>query len=677
MKWFLKGFIFSLILFLIFVFIFNVQKAQASWAFVAHRGSANNKTGGANISVSPTASIPSGAFLVIRAASDNLSAVNGDNNEHTSVTDSKGNTYAQFVEFTNASGAAGSGVTVSMWGSILTVGLGVADSVTVNFSGAVNSKVMALEEFSIGAGSTFSIAGTGTGSGSTNSPSALVSGLVSQEYLFLGQVGVEGPNGDAFTQDADYANNTSVGTTGGGAATNISSRWGSRITTLTGDTYNPTLGNARDWAAIIVAIKEIAPVITVGAIGSQTSAMTIGATNNYVGGAFTLIRNIGSTTVTSITISETGTVNANTNLANVKLFFETAVTNCSAESFSGAETQYGATSSFNSSAKASFTGSMTVATASVCVYVVLDVGSGASSGETIEIEITNPATEVIASAGSVTPATAVAISGTTTIQAAVLPPPPPPSAGGEASHVEPTNVIFQGQAYPQSKINVLVKGSTDEKFHNVAKIEELNILPNGTFNIKVASLIRDIYLFTLEAEDQNNQKSGIIAFSVDLIASDKITIRDIFFQPTIAFQKSIVADTDEINIFGYAAPSNIVELIINGVKIKEIQSDETGRYNFTKNASDVKIGTHAASVRQIDKTDRKSNFSFAKTFKISPLIIVKSDLNKDNIVNITDWSIFLFRWGSFEENIKSTIDLNNDGQINIIDFSLFLKAIKI
>lgn len=150
--------------------------------------------------------------------------------------------------------------------------------------------------------------------------------------------------------------------------------------------------------------------ITVSATGTQTSTMSIPSTDQYVGGAFTFVRNNSSADVTQIIVSETGTVNASSNLSNLDLYYETAGT-CS---YDGGETLFGTASSF-SSESATVTGTMSVGTSQVCVYAVLDVSSGASASETIEIQITDPSTQITVSAGTVTPATPVAIAGTTTL----------------------------------------------------------------------------------------------------------------------------------------------------------------------------------------------------------------------------------------------------------------------
>jgi len=152
--------------------------------------------------------------------------------------------------------------------------------------------------------------------------------------------------------------------------------------------------------------------ITVGTTDTQTANLNNATSGAYVGGAFTLARASGSDTVTSIKVSETGTINAQTKLANIKLYYETAGI-CT---YDGNETLFGTATAFNSSQQATITGSMAVGTSQVCVYVVMDILCSADQGETIEIEITNPSTDVLAGVDSfTTPATSVAISGTTTV----------------------------------------------------------------------------------------------------------------------------------------------------------------------------------------------------------------------------------------------------------------------
>lgn len=151
--------------------------------------------------------------------------------------------------------------------------------------------------------------------------------------------------------------------------------------------------------------------ITVGTTGAQTSKVISPSVGSFIG-TFTFIRDTGSADVTQVIVSETdSTLSAQTYLSNLRLRYETAAS-CN---YDGTESVFGTAASFDASENATVTGTMAVGTSQICVYVELDVASGAPKGDTIEIEITDPSTEVSVSAGDVTPLTPVAISGATTI----------------------------------------------------------------------------------------------------------------------------------------------------------------------------------------------------------------------------------------------------------------------
>jgi len=71
---------------------------------------------------------------------------------------------------------------------------------------------------------------------------------------------------------------------------------------------------------------------------------------------------------------------------------------------------------------------------------------------------------------------------------------------------------------------------------------------------------------------------------------------------------------------------------------------------------------------------KKSSFSSPHSFRVSTCCIL-TDFNADNEVNITDWSVFLFRFSSPDKDLSSTVDFNRDGEVNISDFSVFLGSI--
>jgi len=191
-----------------------------------------------------------------------------------------------------------------------------------------------------------------------------------------------------------------------------------------GATLTLTGGDAEQRNSALAVFRVAQPNdATVSATSSQVAFLLVPSTDQYVGGAFTITDNLGSHDVTDITITESGTVDAQNNLANIKLFYDLDASppyDCASEQYdAGSDSQFGSATSFDSSdgiATFSAPGGIQITTTqTICVYVVLDVASGASKDETLEIIINDPSSDVVLDYGTVIPGTAVEISGTTNL----------------------------------------------------------------------------------------------------------------------------------------------------------------------------------------------------------------------------------------------------------------------
>jgi hypothetical protein len=179
-----------------------------------------------------------------------------------------------------------------------------------------------------------------------------------------------------------------------------------------------------------VALKAygIYPEITmysdllVSALGTQPSLAVSPGVDVDLDAAFVFREQTSSRSVTSITIAETGSVDAQADLSNVRLYYDmdtSAPYDCNSESYGGGETQFGAaTSSFSGpNGTAVFGGAASVSTTStMCVYPVFDVDASANALDTIDVEISNPGTDVMVSSGTVSPNSVIALTGSTTVE---------------------------------------------------------------------------------------------------------------------------------------------------------------------------------------------------------------------------------------------------------------------
>jgi len=175
-------------------------------------------------------------------------------------------------------------------------------------------------------------------------------------------------------------------------------------------------------------VNIAADVSVTVATSSQNATTTIPATNYYVGSAFVITDNAGAHNVTNIMITESGSIDAETDLDNIKLYYDLDTTspyNCASASYGGGEAQFGATDTSGFSGPngtSTFSGSVAISTTStMCLYTVLDTTAGAQNGETIDIVMETPSVNLVVSGGgSVSPTIDRNMNGSTTLVGAVL-----------------------------------------------------------------------------------------------------------------------------------------------------------------------------------------------------------------------------------------------------------------
>lgn len=214
-----------------------------------------------------------GEVVFLFIAVDNNS---GSDAAVTSVTDAAGgNTW---VVYDNASvqNTAQAGATGVLVGCKLSTAIGTSTGITVNFSNSASRDKSAIigKGFTVASGSTITkqaFQGAGNIGGDPGGTS--ISGLTSQEYLFLGMYACETNDATALTPSTNFTNIIGAETSGGGAAANIAIRAEYRILTGTGASTNPTYVSC-DNVSMLFAFKEVAggTTFTQNLGGSVTAA---------------------------------------------------------------------------------------------------------------------------------------------------------------------------------------------------------------------------------------------------------------------------------------------------------------------------------------------------------------------------------------------------------------------
>ena len=235
-----------------------------AFASVGSRGTAQVKTAGQTITISPSSTIAAGRLVAVSVAWDNNNTGTPDGgplSEQHSCIDSVGNIYTTVVSGQNRGGSQAAGVHGSIHLCQLTSALTTTDTITVRLGTSNNlvAKSVSLWEYQLDADMRWAVADRTSLLSTAADPDAisLASLPSSTELLFLHVLAAEGPDTDTYTWDSDYTQITGIGTTGGTDDSNVHVRGGFRIATVTSDTVDVGSDTAdRDYWQGLVAIYQ-------------------------------------------------------------------------------------------------------------------------------------------------------------------------------------------------------------------------------------------------------------------------------------------------------------------------------------------------------------------------------------------------------------------------------------
>jgi len=245
-----------------------------------------------------------------------------------------------------------------------------------------------------------------------------------------------------------------------------------------------------------------------------------------------------------------------------------------------------------------------------------------------------------------------------------LPYPPEPGLPG---------VVLTGWAYPTSEVTILKDGTEQ------GKVLANNIAEFGAF---LEELNQGIYTFSLWGTDPEGRKSSTYSTTFWIDAGTQTTVSDIVLSPSVALANTEFKSGETIELFGYSVPGETVEawLIAKGetglsqenAVIKQTEVLSSGKWNIYFNTTGMSDGQYQVKAKTIIELYGESGFSLVLNFAIGGAldeeICSGADLNGDGLVNLTDFSILLYYWGTDDD----CADQNDDGIVDLTDFSIMM-----
>lgn len=201
----------------------------------------------------------------------------------------------------------------------------------------------------------------------------------------------------------------------------------------------------------------------------------------------------------------------------------------------------------------------------------------------------------------------------------------------------------------------------------------------GTFSKLFPASIPGDHFINIYGVDSYNRTTSIVNLSIYAPIYQQTTISNILLSPTIEISSTQVLQGDTLTASGSAYPgTNITIFTDSPVRSYTATASAQGlwSYDITNTASyspgDYRIYAIAQTPSSI-----QSLFSPSLIFSIitsgggsgTPCgDISHGDLNCDDIVNLTDFSILMYYWGT----TNATADINGSGSVELTDFSIMM-----
>ncbi|MEX2012476.1 MAG: hypothetical protein WD970_01835, partial [Patescibacteria group bacterium] len=220
------------------------------------------------------------------------------------------------------------------------------------------------------------------------------------------------------------------------------------------------------------------------------------------------------------------------------------------------------------------------------------------------------------------------------------------------------NVRFTGDAFPSAFVTILDGGA-------VAGTTTAN--STSFFDKTVTGLSPTNHTFSIFAQAADGRKTITLSFNINVLSGTTITVSGILLPPIIT-----VPSQEKRPVFfpesGLARHNSTVNTFIGGQTSTNdsATSKSSGKWSLKADII-LHLGAHTISGLVNDGFGNQSILTTPKNFTI----LLSADLNIDNLVQLTDFSILMFNYARSNPPNKAA-DINDNGPVDLVDFSVMM-----
>lgn len=233
-------------------------------------------------------------------------------------------------------------------------------------------------------------------------------------------------------------------------------------------------------------------------------------------------------------------------------------------------------------------------------------------------------------------------------------------------------VTISGYTSPRTSLVVLVDGKEAQRQNSDAQ---------GKYEITLDEIARGVYTFGIYALDPAQNKSSTFSTSFTVSGARTSALSNINITPTIKVSPDPVNPGETLTVSGYSLPNSTITLENekeggSGKQQFTATTDGNGAYSTTISTNNFTNGTYKVRAKADQSAGLiKTNFSAYTLYGVGQAAVrpTNADLNRDGKVNLVDFSILLYWWGTPNGGTSDpSADINSDTKVNLVDFSILL-----
>lgn len=240
--------------------------------------------------------------------------------------------------------------------------------------------------------------------------------------------------------------------------------------------------------------------------------------------------------------------------------------------------------------------------------------------------------------------------------------------GGQDRELGATQISVVGQAYPGQTVNFLLDTENvgSVRADRTGRFEFATDANPGTVTLGIWAL------------DSNGTRSITLNNTFDVTQGAVTNVAGVVLPPTLRVPNVTVNPGDLVPVSGQSVPNAQVELHVNDSELVETTTaNQDGAWSLSLDTGRLRVAEHTLRARSITGNPpltSQSGFSSALQLfvGVDGQVTTPSDLNRDGRVNLIDFSILIFWWGTDGGNSNPPADINNNDRVGLEDFSILL-----